>query len=454
MSVKKVLRYFVLVIMYIVLVIGVIAGYIVITSGGNLIFGVLDIIISSAACVSFIIYPVIIIMAVALHDRNKKFWTIAVIIGLVATVMNAMPLIAGINSPITSAEQQFKASFGNDYMSLIPSEMQSKMRTSPFEFWRMYTNLEQLEYNVNYTCGPYLVDPISNDEFYFDYYSPVSGSGPFPVLINIHGGAWVIGNKGLENLVFYSRYFASQGYVVFDIQYGLAHFPGESLFGQDVDTLLSNVQGLLGRPLTNKSYTVAEMIVHVVGNFTDYLAAHASEYKANISSVFVTGLSAGGHLTNCFIGWNTTWRHVFNNSVKIRGIIPRYGPADLGDLYATHINDLILGSDPNFADLMEKAFGGNPATDNSLNRLISPIYYVNESAPACLFLQGSQDALAPASEARALKVVYDTYATNPCILIEFPYVGHMFDIVPTSPAGQIALYYWERFMAIMQNWGG
>ncbi|MHA1251814.1 MAG: hypothetical protein ACTSRP_17625 [Candidatus Helarchaeota archaeon] len=454
MDIKKFFRYLFLVIMYLFLIIGFLSGYIIITGGGNLIFGILDIFLPSLACISFILYPAITIMAVGLHDRTKKLWTIAVILGVIITIMNAMPLIGGISSPILNAEKQFKAKFGDNYMNLIPADLRSKMRAVPFDFWRMYTDLENLEYNVNYSCGPYLIDPVSNDKFFFDYYSPKTGTGPFPVLINIHGGAWTLGNKGIENLVFYSRYFASQGYVVFDIQYGLAHFPGDKVFGLELDPLIATIQGYLGRSLTNKCYTVPEMIVQVVGNFTDYLAANAAEYKANISCVFVTGLSAGGHLTNCFIGWNTTWRHVFNDSIKIRGIIPRYGPCDFADLFSTHKNDQILGFDSNWEKVMEETFGGDPVLNEPLNRLISPLFYVDKSAPPCLFLQGIQDALVPIREARALKTSYDANATNPFILIEFPYVGHAFDVIPTSPASQIMLYYWERFMAIMQYWGG
>ncbi|MHA1752732.1 MAG: alpha/beta hydrolase fold domain-containing protein [Candidatus Helarchaeota archaeon] len=451
MNIKKILRYLILIIAYLLLVVGFISGIIVVTGGQNLVFGVLNIILSSISCISFIFYLVIALIAAGLHDRDRKFWIIPLVLVIPIIIMNSMPLIAGISAPINSAETQFKAAFGDNYMSLIKPELRAKLRSSPFEFWRMYNGLEDLQYNVSYNQGPYLTDPTSGDKFYFDYYRPISGSGPFPVLINIHGGAWVIGNKGIENLVFYSRYFASQGYVVFDLQYGLAHFPGEKIFGYDVDPLLSQVQGLLGRSLTKRSYTVQEMIVQILGNFTDYLVANAGKYHANISCVFVTGLSAGGQLTETFIGWNTTWRNVFNDSVKIRGIIPRYGPCDFKDLFSTHMNDPIVGIDPNFDDLMEKAFGGNPVTDDSLNRLISPLYYVNKSAPPCLFLQGIQDALAPVEEARMLQAAYKANATSPFILIEFPFVGHMFDTIPTSPAGQIALYYWERFMAILQS---
>ena len=84
-------------------------------------------------------------------------------------------------------------------------------------------------------------------------------------IINIHGGGWIIGNKGFENRPTASRYLAQQGYAVFDIQYGLARFPDEPL----IDNALGWVQKVLGRELLNKSYTMSEMAVQILGNFTD-----------------------------------------------------------------------------------------------------------------------------------------------------------------------------------------
>ncbi len=47
------------------------------------------------------------------------------------------------------------------------------------------------------------------------------GAGPFPGVIYIHGGAFVAGSKDLAGQVAISRFIASRGYIVFNINYRL-----------------------------------------------------------------------------------------------------------------------------------------------------------------------------------------------------------------------------------------
>lgn len=459
MNLKKIIKYIILIFGYLMLIFGLYSGLVVVT--GKFLFGFLDTVFNclfpALACFSFLFFPVIVVVMVRLHGKKKGLWMIPIAFGLVVIILNAMPLIGGVQKPIQNAEAQFQSNFGIDYEAKIDIGISQNMRDYPFDFSKMYFGFDEYDCNISYNEGPYLTVNSSEgiDKFYFDYYGPKTGTGPYPTIINIHGGAWVIGNKGAENLVTYSKYFAERGYAVFDIQYGLGHVSDEdaTIYGLNVDNALGLVQGLLGRELTNKSYTVPEMITHVVGNFTDYLAGHAAEYHADISCVFVTGLSAGGHLTQTFIGWNTTWKHIFNDSLTIKGIIPRYGPADMGYLFGVQSTDTMLESSGNFDDLMNDVFGGNPVDNQSFNELISPIYYVDESAPPCLIIQGEQDRMVPAEIAWELKAAYEVNADpdTPCIIITFPYCGHALDFIPSSPGGQITLYYWERFMGLIQS---
>ncbi|MHA1231387.1 MAG: alpha/beta hydrolase fold domain-containing protein [Candidatus Helarchaeota archaeon] len=453
MNVRKIVKYLVLIIGYLILIIGLYTGLVIAT--GKL-FTIIDTaincILPALGCISYIFFPIVIIIMVRLHGKKKKLWVIPIVFGVIVTSLNALPVLAGWQKPILDGDAQFEAKFGSNYMDKIDPNLRAKFKQSPFDFWRMYFGYETYECNVSENEGPYYIDPVSNDKFYFDYYSPAIGTGPFPVIINIHGGGWVIGNKGLENLVYISRYFAHQGYVVFDIQYGLAHFPGIKISNTEIDNILSQVQGLLGRSLTNKSYAIPEIIRQVVGNFTDYIVAHSTEYKINTSCVFITGLSAGGHLTETFIGWNTTWKNIFNDTLKIRGIIPRYGVSNMAKLISAHKNDPLFSSVDNPDEMITQLVGGDPEENDTLNRLVSPVYYVDSSAPPCLIIHGSNDKMVPIEQAYDLKAAYDANATNPCILIEFPFHGHFLDALPGSIGCQIMIYYMERFMGLMQHW--
>ncbi|MHA1269994.1 MAG: prolyl oligopeptidase family serine peptidase [Candidatus Helarchaeota archaeon] len=447
MNLKKLVKYIILIICYLVLIWGLYTGLLVATGKLFTIFSTLvNCLFPALACYSFLFFPLIVIIMVRLHGKKKRYWLVPIVFGLVVTSLNVLPLVAGIQKPIIDGEAQFAQVFGSDYMDKIPQELKAKFMDSPFDFWDLYNHYERYDCNITYNV-PYLTIPIYNDVFYFDYYCPRSGTGPFPTIINIHGGGWAIGNKGFpENRPHVNMYLASQGYCIFDIQYGLAHFPNETIGSINLDSLLSTVQGTLGRALTNKSYPVVEQIVHVLGNFTNFLVNNASQYNVNLSCVYVTGNSAGGHLTECFIGWNTTYRDIFPvNNITIRGLIPFYGVSNLADMMYMASDPLLSLIDDPYT-LMVNFFGGD-ISNSSFNKLISPVTMLDDSAPPILLLHGMNDELVPVEQSRQLKAAYDANASSPCILIEFPFVGHAFDYIYNSPGGQISLYFIERFLA-------
>jgi acetyl esterase/lipase len=348
-----------------------------------------------------------------------------------------MPFV-GIPQTRAQGDSQFEEVFGADYMDHIPASLKAHFQPNAFDFWDLYNFHDDFECNYTKDCGPYLTEPGYNDEFYFDYLCPKTGDGPFPTIINIHGGGWVIGNKGFGNAPQFSRYLAQQGYAVFDIQYGLYKLAEGSFIGDGI----AWINKLMGRAPQNKSYTMPEMAVQILGNFTDYLVAHAAEYKVNLSSVYVMGRSAGAHLTGLFLGYNSTYKHIFNHSISLKGLILFYCPANLTALTLTSLNDPLFGS------FFEQIIGGTPTANASLYEDLSPLSLVNESAPPCLILHGHYDML-------PLSAAYDLqdrllYYNRTAILLTFPYQGHAFDLSFNSPGGQVSTYYIERFLAATQ----
>ncbi|GIQ91846.1 hypothetical protein KIPB_015279, partial [Kipferlia bialata] len=61
----------------------------------------------------------------------------------------------------------------------------------------------------------------------YDVYVPATPNGA--VVINIHGGGYVMGGKGNPNVSRNSALIAEAGYVVFDIEYGLLDVDGGPL---------------------------------------------------------------------------------------------------------------------------------------------------------------------------------------------------------------------------------
>lgn len=444
MNLKKIIRILIFIFGYSILGFGIYISLIILTGG----FTLFDTLIMCAVPIltTYLVffYPVIVIVLIRLHQKKSKIYILPILLGIAIVTINFLPF-TGIPQTITSGNTQFENVFGVNYMDKIPESLKSKFKPQPFDLWQMYNFHDDFNCNFTKDCGPYLIDPFANDSFYFDYYCPPTGSGPFPTIINIHGGGWVIGNKGApENRPMASRYLAQQGYAIVDIQYGLTSFPEDPL----ANGALEFVQSLLGRQMLNRSYTVSEIVVQILGNLTDYLVDHAAEYKINTSCVYVTGNSAGGHLTGMFLGYNNTYREIFNPGITLKGLILFYCPSNLTDLYNSHKNDP-LNWIVDLDGFMAKMFGGTPENNASLFDSISPVALVDSSAPPCLILHGEKDKMVPFVEGQQLKQALDA-AGRPAIFLTFPYQGHAFDYSFNSYGGQISLYFMERFLAATQ----
>jgi acetyl esterase/lipase len=236
--------------------------------------------------------------------------------------------------------------------------------------------------------------------------------GKNSTIIRIHGGGWVMGDKGLANMMQMNKYFASQGYIVFDIQYGLSN-------STSTPAILPTPEYVLG------NFSVDDMARHI-GNFTQYLESNADLYGANLSSVFISGGSAGGHLT-CLTALaiaSGNYTDIFGTQLKIKGYVPYY-PAN------GHSDQLGVPGSPEF---------------------VSPDdYLINETSPPCLIFQGTQDGLVHPSISQHLKDNYEA-ANNPyCALILLPLSGHAGDLYFTGYYNQVFLYYMERFLYLCVN---
>ena len=125
--------------------------------------------------------------------------------------------------------------------------------------WVPPTNVEAVE-NVSYgSCDKWHL---------LDLYRPKDAEGKLPVLLNIHGGAWVYGDKKVYAP--YCMYLASQGFAVVNASYRLAPkhtFPA---------------------PLED------------VGAMVEWVVDHAEEYGLDVSNLFFVGDSAGAHLATAY----------------------------------------------------------------------------------------------------------------------------------------------------------
>lgn len=125
--------------------------------------------------------------------------------------------------------------------------------------WVPPTDVEAIE-NVSYgSCDKWHL---------LDLYRPKDTEGKLPVLLNIHGGAWVYGDKKVYAP--YCMYLATQGFAVVNASYRLAPkhtFP---------------------TPLED------------VGAMVEWVVDHAEDYGLDLSNLFFVGDSAGAHLATAY----------------------------------------------------------------------------------------------------------------------------------------------------------
>ena len=150
--------------------------------------------------------------------------------------------------------------------------------------WVPPTNVEAVK-NVSYgSCDKWHL---------LDVYHPRKATGPLPVILNIHGGAWVYGDKKVYAP--YCMYLASRGFAVINASYRLAPrhtFPA---------------------PLED------------VGKMVEWVFHHADEYGLDLSNLFFVGDSAGAHLATAYtaIQLNEAYAKSFPGIKVAKSFIPK-----------------------------------------------------------------------------------------------------------------------------------
>jgi acetyl esterase/lipase len=352
---------------------------------------------------------------------------IIIITGLcIFMFISAVIPYAAIPGGIADAESQMNQTYGTVYTALDTTHM----RQMPYS---LYDNIYGIPIDESRFSVLENIEYFDNgvDRFFFDWYRP-SGEGPFPVIISLHGGAWVIGDKGRMNVILFNRYFASQRYVVFDLNYGL--FDASTLSGEAAATFgtFTALSGL--SPNYNGSYTLQQQIENI-GEFTKMLDLNSTKYSAVLDNVFVAGRSAGGHMASLVtLGYrNPLFAGNFSTNMTVKGGIWIYPPTNFSRSTAPFFDPLMQGSLP---------------IEEQYQKLSAAFLIANSTiTPPIMIVHGSKDGLADYSQS----VSFYKYATGlgkRCLLITIPWAGHAFDFIFQSYGGQISTYYIERFMAL------
>ncbi len=219
-----------------------------------------------------------------------------------------------------------------------------------------------------------------------------------PVLVYIHGGAWVLGDKREQGLPLLHE-LARRGWVTVTINYRLsprATWP---------DHLVDCKRALA------------------------WVRDHIAEYGGDPSFVAVSGGSAGGHL--CAMVALTPGDPAFQPGFEdvptlVDACVPFYGVYDMTSGRGTTHYDRGL------MNLLERrVFKRRFDDDPRVFEDASPLRRVTPDAPPFFVVHGTNDTLVPVAEARRFVDALRAVSAAPVLYAELPYTQHAFDVLPS-----------------------
>jgi acetyl esterase/lipase len=361
---------------------------------------------------------------------------IAVAAGLLAAGISVIYIAL-----VTAPQRGFALAFGKDWKARIPPSLEPRLLKRRWNLVLPQTNEPVWERNVPFWTIPCEASPRGGTDrkLLCDVWQPPEGVARSGLaFVYFHGSAWWILDKDFGTRPLF-RQLASQGHVIMDVAYRLC---------PEVD-----IYGMIGD----------------VKRAVAWMKANAARYQINPEHVVLAGGSAGGHLALLAAYAphhpKLTPPDVQGRDLSVRAVVSYYGPTDLRACYrqtdqARLINlpKVEIGL-PDAADMkknmteagrIDTLLGGHLHEVPEIYELASPVAHVQPDCPPTLLIQGEPDVITPAGATRDMhrKLVE---CGVPAVNIIYPLTNHGFDMLmpQVSPPAQAALYYMERFLALM-----
>lgn len=207
----------------------------------------------------------------------------------------------------------------------------------------------------------YILDiPITypnNIQRTYDLIIPNNNLSDIPLLIWIHGGGWIGGEKRIANE--FER-FSYRGYAILSIDYRFSH---EAVFPAQLEDCKMAVR---------------------------WARANAKKYGYNADTIIVGGNSAGGHLAALLGITNGQSKYdvgLYDDySSDVQAVVDLFGPSDLRNLPS-----------------LQEAVNALVNSDENLAVLASPVCHDLKNAPDFFIVHGTEDFTVPIEQSRKLK---------------------------------------------------
>lgn len=214
----------------------------------------------------------------------------------------------------------------------------------------------------------------------FDIYLPDEGDGPFPLLVNIHGGAFELGDKREEHMDTYLKALA-KGYAVASLEY---RFSFEAKFPAAPCDCREAIR---------------------------YIKSHAEGYCVDVNRIAVIGGSAGGNLAT-MVGMNVPNgafpgeenRNDFSCEPTVHVVINQFGPVKFETMQVQAKANGISKVFPDMEMAPETRYLGiSPMkAPKELLDASYPATYASERMASMLVQHGTMDRLVPCEQSEEL----------------------------------------------------
>ena len=215
-----------------------------------------------------------------------------------------------------------------------------------------------------------------------DVYLPAGRTDTTKLMIMVHGGAWMAGDKTDFNIYVPIAQKFLPGYAIANINYRLAtvainHFPTQE----------------------NDMKSAIDFLIQQSGNY-------------HISQKFILlGASAGAQ-----IALLQAYKY---SSPKISAAIDFFGPTDMTDLYNFYSNNASTQAD------LEFLMNGTPASNPTLYWQSSPLNFVSAQSCPTIIFHGTADNIVPISESETLKNKLQNFGVA-AQMISYQGLGHTY----------------------------
>ena len=202
-------------------------------------------------------------------------------------------------------------------------------------------------------------------------YVPADTGENLPLIVWVHGGAWLGGNKTHYRPMEY----LSAGYAGASINYRLSQ---HAIFPAQIEDVKAAVR---------------------------WLRANAETYRLDPNRFAAWGSSAGGHLVAMLgTAGDVAEFEVGENlevSSRVQAVVDYYGPTDFLQMDAHRLPDGLVHDAPDSPE--SKLVGGPIQEHRDRVAKANPITYVSKDDPPFLIIHGDQDKLVPYHQSVLLK---------------------------------------------------